>query len=162
MSQILDQTPASPAFYNFITQMVYCPAAQTTHRPLGTTWFELYIAYKLAGHPDPLPHSISSSIARPSLRQQLHAFRSGVRGMVRLTFPTSLHKFFKGGACKGKRLQGLGINTYLPILPLHPSLKPVVRQHLLLQLGRSQHHVAQDKLRTTITPPTPSSESTSD
>eukprot|EP00973_Karenia_brevis_P002446 329943-Karenia_brevis.AAC.1 len=42
----------------------------------GTTWLELYIAYKLAGYACPLAYPHNKARARRTMRMQLKAFKA--------------------------------------------------------------------------------------
>ena len=55
---------------------------------------------------------------------------------------TTQQHYFKGGAGKGKRLYGLGIDTHLAILPIQPCLTHETRNRLALEVLRSQHRMS--------------------
>ena len=115
---------------------------QGTSMPLhGTTWLELYIVYRISGHPPPIQQPASSPLSRPTLRQQLHLFTLQVRRCCRQYFHTKHHHLFRAGPAKGKRLLGLGIDTHLAILPFQIPLAEHARRRIAVEVLRSQRHM---------------------
>ena len=49
----------------------------------GITWIELYILYRLAGHPKPIANPSNKALAMPSYSQQLTQFKKLCRCVVR-------------------------------------------------------------------------------
>ena len=99
-------------------------ASSHTPRTWGTTWMELYILYRLGGHPEPVTYIHTSAKERPTLKAQLQTFRNSIRTLIHTTMPTKYHPLCKGINISAKRLQPLGIDTMLAVLPfqLHSSL----------------------------------------
>ena len=112
---------------------------------MGTTWIELYVLYRLAGKPEPIQYTAEDASSRPTLRMQLHAFRRGVRRVVQLAMPASLHWLFKGEAHGNRRLGSLGITTYLATLPWQPCLTKDAQNRLAIEVLRSQHRLTTTK-----------------
>ena len=106
--------------------------------PWGTTWLELFIVFKLQGHPDPLPADGRRASARPSLQQQLVEFRSLVRNCAELLFESKVANYFKGKAQGMFRLRCLGISTNLAVLPLQLALDAKLIREISIQVIRSQ------------------------
>ena len=113
------------------------------HEILGTTWLELYILYRMAGHPEPLTYDTKQATMRPTMRQQIHAFRHATRQLVINTMPQQTHDLFRGKCgMHGKRLRTLGINTNLAILPWQPDITQATQQRIAQEVLRSQHRLS--------------------
>ena len=124
---------------------------QNQRQKLGFTWLELYGLYRLAGHPEPIQYSRSEAVARPTLRQQLHAFRHTVRQLVLHTMPSEQQHLVKGTKQPhSKRLDSLGIATHLAILPWQPCLTAGMQERLAQEILRSQHRLSYAKARQAI------------
>ena len=109
--------------------------------PLGITWLELYIIYRLAGHPETVPYTNASARTRPTLRQQLTAFRQTIRQVVQQTMDSSHHGLFVGQPSKGRRLATLGVSTNLAVLPWQPYIAKDLQDRVAQEVLRSQHRL---------------------
>ena len=111
--------------------------------PLGITWLELYALYRMAGWPEPLATHTLQAATRPTLRQQLHAFRQATRLLVHSTMPTTSQTYFKGSSqMGGKRLASLGINTLLAVMPWQPCLTMQAKDRVAKEVLRSQYRLS--------------------
>ena len=116
----------------------------------GVTWLELYALYRLAGHEEPLRQDRIAAASRPTLRQQLHAFRQATRQVVLATMTSEYHQLAKGRQQAGKRFASLGIDTHLATLPWQPCLTTQAQEKLAIEVLRSQHRLSPDKAKQTI------------
>ena len=117
---------------------------------LGITWLELYVVYRLAGHPPPISPAAQPAISQPMLRQQLHTFRVAVRTIFRLTVPEPQHHLIKGAATTTRRLAGLGITTFLATLPWQPDLTPAAQNQVAIEVLRSQNKLTKQRAEQTL------------
>ena len=112
---------------------------------MGITWLELYVLFRLAGHAQPIRVATDSANARPALQQQLHRFRTTVKQVVHLTCSPSDQWLIKGKDVVQHRLQGLGVSTYLPVLPWQPHLTPSAQHQIAIEILKSQQGLTQPK-----------------
>ena len=116
------------------------------HPPDGITWLELYTLYRMAGWPEPLAQPSLLAAPKPTLRQQLQAFRQATRQLVHSTMPADMQTLFKGhGSITGKRLAGLGVNTFLAVLPWQPCLTLQAHSKVATEILRSQYRLTHAK-----------------
>ena len=108
----------------------------------GTTWIELFILFRMAGHAEPLPADARTAKARPTLGVQLGHFRRLVRRVVAQTFSADAAAYFRGGAFRGQRLRCLGVGTHLSVMPFRPGLTKEVEEQVAIQTIRSQRHLS--------------------
>ena len=106
---------------------------------MGITWLELYVLFRLAGYDNPIPVDSTSATARPNLQKQLHCFRAALQQVVHLTCSPTDQWLTKGKEVAQHRLQGLGITTYLTVLPWQPHLTPTTQHQVAVEILKSQH-----------------------
>ena len=114
--------------------------------PIGITWLELYALYRMAGWPEPLAEPRQQAAPKATLRQQLQAFRQATRQLVHNTMSADMQGLFTGGSTlTGKRLAGLGINTFLAVMPWQPCLTQQAQSRVAMEILRSQYRLTHAK-----------------
>ena len=108
---------------------------------VGITWLELYILYRHSTHAPPTHTATAHTTS--TLRHQLCAFRRAVRKLVVTTCAPRYHKLVKGIQKPAQRLQHLGIDTHLAVLPFQPHCTHEMFQQIAKEVLRSQRLMSQ-------------------
>ena len=107
----------------------------------GVSWLELYTLYKLAGGRCMLEDPTNKAAPRPSMRQQLKAFIATCRDVARLTMGPKDAELFQANRTKKPHLQGLGINTHMPMVKFQIVMPceggKEIGQQITLEIGRA-------------------------
>ena len=134
-SELCSKHPGATSVYQFLQEM---PFKRTQDPAQGTTWLELYIVYRMLGHPEPVSRDQNLAVAKPTMGAQLREFRAVVRKVVRWAFAGKSMLLFRGTESKGHALRTLGLRTILATMPYQLQLTEGARRAVAQHIVRAQ------------------------
>ena len=72
---MMERHPATPNLQQFLRELPII-TRRDDDDAIGVTWFELYIVFRMEGYPQPLKPMPNEVAPKPTLRHQLHAYRT--------------------------------------------------------------------------------------
>ncbi len=101
----------------------------------GITWLELYILYRASGNPKPIANPVNVGFAKPTLHQQMVAFKCTVRSIVKRTLDSgACEELFKPYAAHEQQFKGLAIEGVHAVVSFNVALSQHAQNYLATQL----------------------------
>ena len=121
--------------FQFLLDLQY----QRTNDPAqGTTWIELFIAYRLAGHRSPIDRDENLAAVKPTMGAQLREFRLAIRKIAKWAFGGKDMMLFRGTEAKQQVLRNFGLRTVVATLPLQLNLTSEAAKAVATHVVRAQ------------------------
>ena len=134
-SALCNQHPAATQVFKFLQEM---PFQRANDPKQGTTWLELYIVYRLAGHAEPISRAGNVAATKPSMGSQLREFRLIVRKIVKWTIGGKAINLFRGTEAKHQLLRSLGLRTVIATLPMQLNITAEISTIVAIHVVRAQ------------------------
>ena len=121
---------------------------------MGITWLELYIVYRVKGHPKPIPDPSPKAQLKATAAKQIQAFKKAVRGNVARTLINSDDaQLFRPAKAQIDTLKGVGIQGKHATLSLNIAVTPKERVDIAHALVRLNGPCAASKPKNLLTIP---------
>ena len=114
--------------------------------PRPVTWLELYILYRLRGHPKPIDDPSNKAEARATPAKQINAFKQSVRAVAHRTFNPKEYSLFLGSArIKKPNLSEVAIAGKHACLPFNVAISHEEQVQIAQQLVKLTHSICMKK-----------------
>ncbi len=114
----------------------------------GITWLELYTLYRATGYPKPIANPANASFAKPTMHQQIVAFKGAIRSIGKRCIDSITgSQLLKPFVSHEQHLRGIAIEGSQAALSFNIALSPTMQQFLAAQLIKLTRRCSNDVIQ---------------